>query len=43
MGDDRLSGLALIAIKSQQFAGGVDYNEIIDSFARVQSRRKGLL
>ena len=42
MGDDRLSGLALVAIE-KQFASEVDYNEIIEKFTRMKPRRKRLL
>jgi hypothetical protein len=42
MGEERLSGLALIAIE-KQFANEVDYNEVIEKFARMKPRRKRLL
>ena len=42
IGEDRLSGLALITIE-RQFASEVDYNEVIDNFARMKPRRKKLL
>ena len=42
MGEDRLSGLALVAIE-RQFACEVDYNEVIETFARMKPRRKRLL
>jgi len=42
MGEDRLSGLALVATE-RQFASEVDYNEIIEKFARMKLRRKRLL
>jgi hypothetical protein len=42
MGENRLSGLALSAIE-RQFASEVDYNEVIDTFAKMKPRRKRLL
>ena len=42
MGENRLSGLALISIE-RQCACEVDYNEVVDNFARMKPRRKKLL
>ena len=38
MGEDRLSGLALISIE-RQLASGVDYNRVINYFARMKQKR----
>ncbi|XP_050777078.1 zinc finger MYM-type protein 1-like isoform X3 [Gopherus flavomarginatus] len=42
MSEDRLSRLALLAIE-RQLATEVDYNKVIDNFARMKLRRKRLL
>lgn len=42
MGEDRLSGLALLSIE-RELATEVDYNKVIDYFARMKPRRKRLL
>ncbi|XP_065420419.1 zinc finger MYM-type protein 1-like isoform X3 [Chrysemys picta bellii] len=42
MGEDRLSRLALLSIE-RQLATEVDYNKVIDNFARMKLRRKRLL
>jgi len=42
MGEDRLSGLALVSTE-RQLATEVDYNKVIDNFARMKPRRKRLL
>ena len=42
MNEDRLSSLALISIE-RHFAAEVEFNKVIDRFARMKPRRKRLL
>ena len=42
MNEDRLSSLALISIE-RHFAAEVEFNKVIDHFARMKPRRKRLL